>query len=120
MGFERASVEAALHLFGSEEAALNHLLGQPNENTANAAEGTNLSEIHGTDSSLGAAEVEGRSDAEGPLSQSEAKIRDVEMEDEITEELQNADAYSDYDIEVTKEGEAIAEYLALLSSAQNA
>lgn len=45
--------------------------------------------------------------------------RDVEMEDELTEELQHADAYSDYDIEVTKEGEAVAEYLALLVSAEN-
>ncbi|KAL6577281.1 hypothetical protein OROMI_011557 [Orobanche minor] len=46
--------------------------------------------------------------------------RDLEMEDELTGELENADAYSDYDLEVTKEGEAIHEYLALLSSAENA
>ncbi|XP_047310524.1 NEDD8 ultimate buster 1 [Impatiens glandulifera] len=42
--------------------------------------------------------------------------RDVEMEDELTEELQRVDPFSDYDIEFTKEGEAISEYLALLSS----
>lgn len=44
------------------------------------------------------------------------EVRDVEMEEELTEELQNTDAYSDYDIQITKEGEAINEYLALLAS----
>lgn len=42
--------------------------------------------------------------------------RDEEMEDELAHELARADAFSDYDIEVTKEGEAIEEYLALLAS----
>ncbi|KAI3443916.1 hypothetical protein Pfo_000581 [Paulownia fortunei] len=121
MGFERASVEAALRRFGCEEQALNHLLGQPNENAGNALEGTNLSvplpDTHGAD-------LDGGSNAEGsaggPSSQSVSEERDVEMEDELTEELHHADAYSDYDIEVTKEGEAITEYLALLNSAENA
>ncbi|KAL8488452.1 hypothetical protein ACS0TY_024196 [Phlomoides rotata] len=45
------------------------------------------------------------------------EVRDVEMEEELTEELYRADAYSDYDIQITKEGEAINEYLALLASA---
>lgn len=43
--------------------------------------------------------------------------RDVEMEEELADELAQADAFSDYDIEVTKEGEAIEEYLSLLASA---
>lgn len=42
--------------------------------------------------------------------------RDVEMEDELANDL-TGDVFSDYDIEVTKEGEAINEYLALLDSA---
>ncbi|KAK6131873.1 hypothetical protein DH2020_034396 [Rehmannia glutinosa] len=130
MGFERASekfvtgnLEAALQMFGSKEQALNHLLGQPNEN---AVEGTNPSDPlpvvpRGTDGVSGEADqVDGGLNGEGPSSESVAEERDVEMEDELTEELQNADAYSDYDIEVTKEGEAITEYLALVNSAEKA
>lgn len=125
MGFERASVEAALRMFGSEEQALNYLVGQPD---INAAEGANPSVpqpgTHGSGSSSADHEV-GGSNAEGSgggsSSQNKApEERDMEMEDELTEELQNADAYSDYDIEVIKEGEAINEYMALLNSAQNA
>ncbi|KAM0939087.1 putative Ubiquitin-like domain, UBA-like superfamily, Ubiquitin-associated domain-containing protein [Dioscorea sansibarensis] len=41
--------------------------------------------------------------------------RDEEMEDALAKEL-TGDALADYDIEVTKEGEAIKEYLALLES----
>lgn len=41
--------------------------------------------------------------------------RDVEMENELVTKLKG-DPLADYDIEVTKEGEAIAEYLALLDS----
>ncbi|XP_020259328.1 NEDD8 ultimate buster 1 [Asparagus officinalis] len=40
---------------------------------------------------------------------------DFEMEDELIRNLKG-DAIADYDIEVTKEGEAIAEYLSLLDS----
>lgn len=54
-------------------------------------------------------------DVGGPSTANE--VRDVEMEDELTGELQNADAMSDYDIEITLEGEAVNEYLALLDSA---
>ncbi|KAK8919153.1 hypothetical protein KSP39_PZI021132 [Platanthera zijinensis] len=50
------------------------------------------------------------------LSASAEEERDEEMEDELAKEL-TGDAYADYDLEVSKEGEAIAEYLALLESA---
>lgn len=53
----------------------------------------------------------------GPSTSSNASERDEEMESELAEELAQGDAFSDYDIEVTKEGEAINEYLALLNSA---
>lgn len=43
--------------------------------------------------------------------------RDIEMEDELANGLSRVDAMSDYDIEVSKEGEAINEYLALLNLA---
>lgn len=46
----------------------------------------------------------------------ETEERDVEMEDEISNEIANADALDDYDIEVNIEGEAIKEYLSLLES----
>ncbi|KAL6555125.1 hypothetical protein OROGR_006383 [Orobanche gracilis] len=55
----------------------------------------------------------------GPSGQTVCRERDVEMEDLLTEELYNADAYSDYDIQVTKEGDALAQYLALLNSGEN-
>ncbi|KAL6555122.1 hypothetical protein OROGR_006380 [Orobanche gracilis] len=55
----------------------------------------------------------------GPSGQTVCQERDVEMEDLLTEELYNADAYSDYDIQVTKEGDALAQYLALLNSGEN-
>lgn len=115
------SVEAALRTFGSEEQALNYLVSQPNNtNAANAAGSV------GADHQVGESNAEGSGgtdsvvaghEAGGSSSQKEREERDLEMEDELTGELENADAYSDYDIEVTKEGEAINEYLALISSA---
>lgn len=56
-------------------------------------------------------------DVGGPSTAAGVEDRDAEMEDELADELANADAISDYDIEITKEGEAISEYLALLDSA---
>ncbi|XP_057767917.1 uncharacterized protein LOC130988157 isoform X2 [Salvia miltiorrhiza] len=77
--------------------------------------GSTAEESGGTDSVGAGHEVGGSSSRNKPVEE-----RDLEMEDELTGELENADAYSDYDIEVTKEGEAINEYLALISSAENA
>ncbi|XP_047944617.1 NEDD8 ultimate buster 1-like isoform X2 [Salvia hispanica] len=118
MGFDRASVEAALRRFDSEEQALNYLVTQPITNAAGSVGpdhqvGGSTGEERGSGGS--GHEVGGSSTQPKP-----AEERDVEMEDELTGELGNADAYSDYDIEVTKEGEAINEYLALISSAENA
>ncbi|KAE8711257.1 protein OS-9-like [Hibiscus syriacus] len=53
--------------------------------------------------------------AEGPSTSADEE-RDVEMEDELARDIEGADALSDYDIEVTKEGEAIQEYWTLLAS----
>ena len=112
------SVEAALRRFDSEEQALNYLVTQPITNAAGSVGpdhqvGGSTGEERGSGGS--GHEVGGSSTQPKP-----AEERDVEMEDELTGELGNADAYSDYDIEVTKEGEAINEYLALISSAENA
>lgn len=56
-------------------------------------------------------------DGEGPSTVGED--RDSEMEGELARELNGASAVSDYDMDVTKEGEAISEYLALLDSIMN-
>lgn len=40
-------------------------------------------------------------------------MRDEEMEAELIRELRGKDAFSDYDIDVSKEGEAINEYFTL-------
>ncbi|XP_041996775.1 NEDD8 ultimate buster 1-like [Salvia splendens] len=118
MGFDRASVEAALHRFDSEEQALNYLVTRPITNAAGS-----IGPDHQVGGSTGEERGSGGSGLEvvgGSSTQPEpVEERDVEMEDELTGELGNADAYSDYDIEVTKEGEAINEYLALISSAEN-
>ncbi|KAL3641167.1 hypothetical protein CASFOL_016135 [Castilleja foliolosa] len=121
MGFERASVEAALGMFGgSEEQSLNHLLGgQPNQNAANTVPDVPALGSDSLNAVVDGTSSNGEGSGEGPSSQSVVQERDVEMEDLLTEELHNADAYSDYDIQVTKEGEALAEYLALLNSAEN-
>ncbi|KZV54957.1 hypothetical protein F511_37847 [Dorcoceras hygrometricum] len=119
MGFTTASVDDALHKFTDEGQALNYLLEQSNQSTTypsgsdpsvppkNAHEAENLGSNDIGSSSGGAS------------NDNDFKIRDMEMEGELTEELQNTDAYSDYDIEVMIEGEAINEYLALLNSAGN-
>ncbi|KAL2479526.1 ubiquitin-associated (UBA)/TS-N domain-containing protein [Abeliophyllum distichum] len=115
MGFPRAIVDAALLRFGTQEQALNHLLGQPN---TNAAADVNPSIPPLNMSSLDAGQGVGTSSEEvggGPSTQKEVEDRDAEMEDELTGELLKGDAYSDYDIDVTLEGEAINEYLAKLA-----
>lgn len=117
MGFPRASAAEAVRMFGTKEEALNFLVGQPNENASTAdvvnhdlgGGGGNLSGSNATSS--------GEADNGGPSSRKEDFERDVEMEDELTSGLQSTDAFSDYDIDVTKEGEAINEYLTLLNSA---
>lgn len=120
-------MEAALRTFGTEEAALDYLVSQPNPNVANATHDANAPNAAAAAASLGQV---GGSNGEGSVAADHAggsssrnkpvEERDLEMEGELTGELGNADAYSDYDLEVTKEGEAIDEYLALLTSAENA
>ncbi|CAK9134285.1 unnamed protein product [Ilex paraguariensis] len=127
MGFPRATVVAAVRTFGTKEQALTHLLGQPNETDANSSVsipndiGTeNLSAEDGIEGPSGSGALSSPEGGDGgPLSHGGAEERDAEMESELTGELQRGDAFSDYDIEVIKEGEAINEYLALLSTGEN-
>ncbi|GAB4828208.1 hypothetical protein Ancab_035123 [Ancistrocladus abbreviatus] len=53
---------------------------------------------------------------EGASSSDKVENRDIEMEKELANDLDGGDAFSDYDIDVTREVEAINEYLALLDS----
>lgn len=120
MGFPREAVAHAIHQFGSKEEALNFLIGQPNEteriiDAANVGDG-NTSTL---ENSAGGDAAEEGGDDEGPSNSKQVK-RDEEMEDALTIGLQNADAFTDYDIDVAKEGEAITEYLALVNSIANA
>ncbi|VFQ87988.1 unnamed protein product [Cuscuta campestris] len=127
MGFPRESVIAAVRTFGTRQTALNNLLGQSSSSIT-----SNLAPV-GNEGGLGqdgnfpnndGEQASGRNedleeDAFGDQSETglvQEETRDVEMERELTEELLKGDAYSDYDLELTKEGEAIAQYLTLLTS----
>lgn len=119
----------AVNKYGTEDAALDHLLALHNNPNGNAAaaianiidssppvhnvDGENVSGSHASVSSQTSELSNGE-----PSTLNQEEERDVEMEDELTEELQRGDPLSDYDIEVTKEGEAINEYLALITSAE--
>lgn len=117
MGFPKESVMQAVQRFGTKEKALDFLTGNPTEEVApangNPSEGA---EDHG-DLEDGSADTSNNADSDaGPSASQKVEQRDFEMEDELTHALQETDAFSDYDIDVTKEGEAIKEYLALLNS----
>lgn len=116
MGFERSEVVTAVQTFGTKEQALNALLGTAKTNPT-APDDSNVipSGSMPDEASLGSWSEVG--DAGGSSSAKKGEERDLEMEDELAEDLRNGDAFSDYDIEVTKEGEAINEYLTLLASA---
>ncbi|XP_021899173.1 NEDD8 ultimate buster 1 [Carica papaya] len=126
MGFERSRVVAACQAGGDMEQLMQRLLSAELETnsmvTANNTDVNNLNNIE-LPVDLGDNEILGNLDNDandgGQSSAGEIKQRDVEMEDELADELARQDALSDYDIEVTKEGEAIDEYLALLASAEN-
>lgn len=123
---------AAIRSRGTSQAALDHLLGGTS-NTAAAAGDHNVNNVphndHGgdgiandpltNDQTEDGSGTNTGSSSDGGTSHNKVEMRDVEMEDEITGELLKGDAYSDYDIEVTEEGEAINEYLALLTVGDN-
>ncbi|PWA59126.1 ubiquitin-associated (UBA)/TS-N domain-containing protein [Artemisia annua] len=124
LGFPRDSVVAAVRAYGTEELALNHLLEQNQTNanqelTAPVADNVTAPIADNVGSSSGVGEGSSSAANEttqnGDLSGFEEVQRDVEMEDELTEDLQSEDAFSDYDMELTRESEAIDEYLALVS-----
>ncbi|KAF5207762.1 Nedd8 ultimate buster [Thalictrum thalictroides] len=130
LGFERSRVVAAVRATGTQERALNLLTAQHGPNApvaddgrvASAAPGqnSNNSDTLNNEENVENEENNGRGvgDMEGPSGIDHLEQRDVDMEEELARELKG-DALSDYDIEVTKEGEAITEYFALLASTGN-
>uniref|UniRef100_A0A6M2F3Y9 UBA domain-containing protein n=1 Tax=Populus davidiana TaxID=266767 RepID=A0A6M2F3Y9_9ROSI len=137
MGFERSRVFAAVQAGGSLEQVMHQLLTHPQADTTAAADdSSNAHDFSGNNNAstdLNANDnacapgstptnpaVENLSpdtlgidnSNEGPS----AEQRDLEMEDEIADELTRGDALSDYNIDVTQEGDSINEYLALLDS----
>ncbi|KAK4713019.1 hypothetical protein R3W88_018926 [Solanum pinnatisectum] len=131
MGFPREAVAAAIRSLGTRQAAIDHLL-QGTSITAGAgdhnADNTLPNDQGGdaiandpltNDQSEDGSGTNAGSSSDGGPSHNKVETRDVEMEDEITGELLKGDAYSDYDIEVTEEGEAINEYLALITVGVN-
>lgn len=121
MGFERSRVVAAVNSLGSRTEALNELLAQGQIPTA-AVDGSVPSFLTPSSSAEGRENLPSTSADEGesPSSTQEGEERDFEMENELVEELHRGDTFSDYDIDVTKEAEALNEYLALLDSAMGA
>ncbi|KAM7477226.1 hypothetical protein LguiB_024469 [Lonicera macranthoides] len=118
MGFSRATVVAAVRVHITKERALGYLLGQQDDpNAVVASQATDPNSLVPVTGEIPSAE--GSSSSGTQSSSNEVKERDIEMEDALTEELQNGDPFADYDIEVIKEGEAINEYLSLLISAEN-
>ncbi|CAN1263225.1 NEDD8 ultimate buster 1 [Linum perenne] len=105
MGFDTSRVAAAVQGGGSVEQIMQQLLQQgsdpnpeaPTEAARNADADVDASNLLSTDVIP-------------------EDHRDAEMEDEIADEVAKRDALSDYDNDVTIEGEAINEYLALLDS----
>ncbi|XP_061991128.1 uncharacterized protein LOC133709408 [Rosa rugosa] len=129
MGFDRSSAVEALQGGGTMDQAIRRLLSGQAPNPTNAADqpeaipavdaNNNSQSDAATDIANSLASMLDNQNGEVgvPSTSSNASERDAEMESELAEELAQADAFTDYDIEVTKEGEAISEYLALLNSA---
>lgn len=126
MGFERSLAVEALQGGGTMDEAIRRLLLAQAPNPTNAAsqiEAIPTVDANNNSQSDAASDIANslasmlenqNGQVGGPSTSSE---RDEEMESELAEELAQGDAFSDYDLEVTKEGEAINEYLALLNSA---
>ncbi|CAL0304898.1 unnamed protein product [Lupinus luteus] len=121
MGFERSKVVAAFEIGGSLETVL-QLLTAPEADLAPAADNiqpavNSPTALQGGASSSATLPDDVGADVPDPMN--EVEERDVEMEKELSEDIANADALDDYDIEITLEGEAITEYLTLVGSASS-
>ncbi|KAK1417205.1 hypothetical protein QVD17_26329 [Tagetes erecta] len=115
LGFPRETVVAAVSAYGTEELALNHLLEQGAQNASAPPTGPGAENVASSSGAGGEGSSDGGSGAIPNNGDVDHEMeRDVEMEDEITGDLQSEDVFSDYDMELTRESEAIEEYLALV------
>ncbi|KAF7806461.1 NEDD8 ultimate buster 1 [Senna tora] len=128
MGFERSRGTDVIYILRMARLAIHRLTMQSEEIPASAA-GTEANSSSAANTGAAASAplpdnigsnmmLDLIDDVEGlPEGASNAEVRDVEMEDELSADIAKADALADYDIEVNIEGEAITEYLALVESA---
>ena len=114
---------AAFEAGGTIEQVIQRLTVQPEADPISTAEANSTAApLGGASSSAPLPDnvvsdiLDQMNDAEGPSDLNKAEERDVEMEDELSAEIERADALADYDIEVIIEGEAITEYLALVEA----
>lgn len=120
MGFERSRVVAAFEEGGNLEEVLQRLTAQPEaENMQPQVNST--AAFDGIGSSSNPLPENVGSDIPDQMNEVEdhnkTEERDVEMEDELSADIAKGDAFTDYDIEVNIEGEAITEYLSMVESA---
>ncbi|XVE98437.1 hypothetical protein REPUB_Repub03eG0106400 [Reevesia pubescens] len=113
MGFDRSRVVAAVQAGETMEQTMSQLLSdsEPVPTIVANSNGNPASEPNNVNPDS----LNNNNTVEGPSTAAKEE-RDAEMEDELARDIESADALSDYDIEVTKEGEAINEYLTLLAS----
>ncbi|XVF34530.1 hypothetical protein REPUB_Repub18cG0066900 [Reevesia pubescens] len=113
MGFDRSRVVAAVQAGETMEQTMSRLLSEsePPPTVDANSNGIPASELNNVNPDS----ASNKDTVEGPSTAVE-EDRDVEMEDELARDIGSADALSDYDIEITKYGEAIHEYLTLLAS----
>ncbi|XP_074579653.1 uncharacterized protein LOC141836135 [Curcuma longa] len=122
MGYDRSSAVAAVARSQTMDEALNILAGESSGNNNVAICDQPM------DAGEGPSNVPSNEDPMDDGAEEDREVRhthprdnamrDKAMEDELANDL-TGDAFADYDIELTKEGEAIAEYLARLDSIAN-
>lgn len=121
-----SAVVAAVQNSGTKEQALNILTGETELLNTMVEPSTCVDsalpfEVHndvGSSSTINDVDIRGGNSScieNENGEKTEEDQRDIEMEEVLAKEL-TGDPFSDYDIEVVKEGEAITEYLALLAS----
>ncbi|RRT55481.1 hypothetical protein B296_00032323 [Ensete ventricosum] len=111
LGYNRSSVVDAVQRSHTKEDALELLVGTNSKDSQHATI-NHPKDDQGPSTAL-------TNDDKMDLGEEHKYSRDEVMEDELAKEL-TGDPLADYDMEVMKEGEAIAEYLALLDSKTSA
>jgi hypothetical protein len=98
----------------TEFAAMSDALSPTGMPDPSAPAVSNL-EQGGPSSGTAAPDLQGQQPEENLIPGGEEEERDAEIEDELANELRG-DPLADYDIDITKEADALCEYASLLSS----